>query len=266
MTSTASKLKADTAALLQESENSATMGSIVLSKYELDSIPSSMTTGEIIFINFRLQFQAAYPVAVATKPTSILGLATEVIMMIFESILADCEDWCTALSFALSSRRLYRILQSLYRKPIRLSVAVGMLRNFHDIVRDFIGPNYTLRYIQLDHGYSEPIFLNNDVYGVGAKRAGPLQMRWKFYREVFYTDEGGNEVPILPRPMGMGKSWYKEAMEATQGTDWWKMMRGLNYSDHGYTRRAVWQILTLRGEVNQLLRDTRKHDLWPLGA
>jgi hypothetical protein len=170
-------------------------------------------------------------------------------MMIFESILADCEDWCTALSFALSSRRLYRILQSLYRKPIRLSVAVGMLRNFHDIVRDFIGPNYTLRYIQLDHGYSEPIFLNNNVYGIGAKGAGPLQMRWKFYREVFYTDDCDNEVPILPRPMGMGKSWYKEAMEATQGTDWWKMMRDLKYLHHGYTRRAVWQILTLRGEA-----------------
>jgi hypothetical protein len=63
MASTSSKLKADTAALLQKSEDSATMDNIALSKSELDSNLSSITTGEIIFINFQSQFQAAYPVA-----------------------------------------------------------------------------------------------------------------------------------------------------------------------------------------------------------
>jgi hypothetical protein len=74
--------------------------------------------------------------------------------------------------------------------------------------------------------HTEDIFLNNDVYGQG-DAISALRQRWRLYRDLCYYDEGGNRVWILPRPMAMGNSWYKVAVEAMERTDW-KMVKSLS--------------------------------------
>jgi hypothetical protein len=79
--------------------------------------------------------------------------------------------------------------------------------------------------------------------------------RWHFYRELWYYEgthipkvrytcpERRTKVHILPRPAGLGSSWYKEAAEAIERTDW-EMVEDV-VKDYWY-EMVEWKNIALR--------------------
>jgi hypothetical protein len=89
-----------------------------------------------------------------------------------------------------------------------------------------LGPKYRLAYIEQDSLWTEPIFLRKDLYGSDERGNVDLIARWLLYRDLWYFEVTHipyvrrTKVHILPRPTGLGNSWYKQAVEAIERTDW----------------------------------------------
>jgi hypothetical protein len=248
----------------QDSQILPTMNKAGVSISELD--PSSASS-----MGIRQRIQQAFwqrqhrgdrlaPAPTATKTTSILDLPTELIVIIFELLLRaqnfNSEDLCSIICLALASRRLYAILKSCFPNPIRLPLILStydlpLLR-----FENWLGPKYRLAYIPQDNGWREPVFLHKDIYGSDERGNADIMARWYFYRELWYVEgtyvrnvrynpsELRTKVHILPRPAGLGSSWYKEAEEAIERTDW-EMVKDVVGEDY-WREMQRWKNIALR--------------------
>jgi hypothetical protein len=199
------------------------------------------------------------------KKTMILDLPPEVMHMIFDCLLNNKQerritelrsDWCTAVCLGLVSQSFYNILKRRHPIPLLLSCKeVPNIKPHKDIfnlaslLKNFMGPRYRMIYIE-DFG---PLFLNRDIYGdCESKRERNLHRRWHYYWRITWWKMRKNEehhfkthvhrngeegmctkIHILPRPLGMGKSWYKEAVASILATDW-NALKAVDTAEHNH--------------------------------
>ncbi|KAF8863034.1 hypothetical protein BDZ45DRAFT_738713 [Acephala macrosclerotiorum] len=146
------------------------------------------------------------------QSSTLEAMPSEILTDIFERL--QCRSDWHHISFGLVNKRMYNIMKGYYPEPIPDRWGEGFeswrwARQY--IIGEFLGPEYRSREYhpdwRQDEGSDTP-FLKRSIYGdEWGDKEKELNDRWYDYKRLWC------EEPYLPKPFGMGDSWYKEAID-----------------------------------------------------